>query len=166
MLSMATSSIVMINCMVAQKSPSETTNLYLHLPHFTTSTPQRSTSYSLAHSNIAAPCQIDSTSTPIPADWHMRPENDSFTSSQHCCLLWRGTWFHYYVEKEAEWGDGEGGIEKNNRELRKLSGQGRVSLLSDSRSESSSSWNSRSWQSREARSTRTMSRIINRQIWE
>lgn len=46
-------------------------------------------------------------------------------------------------EKKLDW------VEKNNRELRKLSGQRRVSLPSDSRSESSSSWNpcSRAWQS-------------------
>lgn len=38
-------------------------------------------------------------------------------------------------KKKLDW------VEKNNRELRKLSGQGRASLPSDSRSESSSSWN-------------------------
>lgn len=31
----------------------------------------------------------------LTADWHMLPENDSFSSSQHHCLLWRGTWVHY-----------------------------------------------------------------------
>lgn len=48
-------------------------------------------------------------------------------------------------------------LEKNNRELRKLSGRGRGSLPSDSRSESSSSRNScsRGRQSRAKRSART-----------
>lgn len=54
-------------------------------------------------------------------------------------------------KRETEWGEcggrmvGFDWVEKNNRELRKLSGQGRVSLPSDSRSESSSSWNPCSW---------------------
>ena len=55
--------------------------------------------------------------------------------------------------KKLDW------AEKNNRELRKLSGQGRVSVPSDSRSESSSSWNSCSWgrQSRAPQSSSVMS---------
>lgn len=72
-------------------------------------------------------------------------------------------------------GDGERGekkeeldwLEKNNRGLRKLSRQGRVSLLSDSRSESSSSWNLCSWDrpSRAWQSSRMMSNIISDQIY-
>lgn len=69
----------------------------------------------------------------------------------------RGWWGEREVGKNLDW------VEENNRELRKLSGQGRVSLPSDSRSEGSSSWNLCSWawqQSRAQQSTGMMSSAV------
>lgn len=76
----------------------------------------------------------------------MLAENDSFTSIAACSGGVLDSIIKLKKRDRARgWGEGKkkklDWVEKNNRELRKLSGQGRVSLLSDSRSERSSSWN-------------------------
>lgn len=162
---------------VSQRSPFKATSFCPHIPHLTTSVSPRSISYSLAHSNIAPllhakltpqvllylltdTCSLKMILSPaanIAA--HSGGVLDSIIKLKK--RQSEGGWRERRKKKEElDW------LEKNNRGLRKLSRQGRVSLLSDSRSESSSSWNLCSWDrpSRAWQSSRMMSNIISDQI--
>lgn len=132
--------------MSVMASPSEATSSCPHIRHFPTSALPRSISYCLAHSNIApllyakltpqvllylltdtcSPTMIPSAAAVIAA---------RSGGELHSTIKLKKTQSER-KKKKLDW------LEKNNRELKKLSGQGRASLPSDSRSENSSSWNS------------------------
>lgn len=142
-----------MSCIVSQKFPYEAARFCPCIPHFTTSASLRSISYSLEHSNIAP--LLHAKLTPqvflyLLTDTCLLKMIPSPAASIAACSGGVLDSIIKLKKRDRAKGMGRGKRKKrkkldwveNNRELRKLSGQGRVSLPSDSRSESSSSWNS------------------------